>query len=173
MSRDVHSCTHWLRPSNSPPLHRIWTRITRALFVSKDRRHLFVTPWLCANKCNCVCMHFIDLILRPSPPSYSSFSLHLTLSCCLRLPMSPCSSCCLLSPRGKIRLIESNTKGHYLKKNWPVKGICGRCFICLRPPPLLWPNTPPPLTQCTVYVYTVYLFTQRRGEGDRANQRED
>ncbi len=28
-----------------PPSPRIWTRITRALLVSKDRRHLFVTPW--------------------------------------------------------------------------------------------------------------------------------
>ncbi len=28
-----------------PPAPRIWTRITRALLVSKDRRHLFVTPW--------------------------------------------------------------------------------------------------------------------------------
>ncbi len=27
-----------------PPSPRIWTRITRALLVSKDRRHLFVTP---------------------------------------------------------------------------------------------------------------------------------
>jgi hypothetical protein len=43
MSRDVHSCTHWLRPRNSPLAPRIWTRITRALLVSKDRRHLFVT----------------------------------------------------------------------------------------------------------------------------------
>jgi hypothetical protein len=47
MSRDVHRCTHWLRPRNSPPPSpRIWTRITKALLVSKDRRHLFVTPWL-------------------------------------------------------------------------------------------------------------------------------
>ena len=38
--------------------------------------------------------------------------------------------------RRKIRLIESNVKCRYLK-NWPVKGLCGRCFICLRPPPLL------------------------------------
>ncbi len=36
MSRNVHICTYWLRPRNSPPLPRIWT-------VSKDRRHLFVT----------------------------------------------------------------------------------------------------------------------------------
>jgi hypothetical protein len=43
MSRDVHSCTHWLRPRDSPPSLRIWARITRALLVSKDRRHLFVT----------------------------------------------------------------------------------------------------------------------------------
>ncbi len=27
------------------PSPRIWTRITRALLVSKDRRHLFVTPY--------------------------------------------------------------------------------------------------------------------------------
>ncbi len=27
-----------------PPSPRIWTRITRALLVCKDRRHLFVTP---------------------------------------------------------------------------------------------------------------------------------
>ncbi len=40
MSRDVHSCTHWLRPRNP----RIWTRFTRALLASKDRRHLFMTP---------------------------------------------------------------------------------------------------------------------------------
>jgi hypothetical protein len=34
----------WLRPRISPPSPRIWTCITRALLVSKDRRHLFVTP---------------------------------------------------------------------------------------------------------------------------------
>jgi hypothetical protein len=27
-----------------PPPPRIWTRITRALLVSKDRRHLFFNP---------------------------------------------------------------------------------------------------------------------------------
>jgi hypothetical protein len=30
--------------AETPP--RIWTRITRALLVNKDRRHLFVTPWI-------------------------------------------------------------------------------------------------------------------------------
>jgi hypothetical protein len=44
MSRDEHSCTHWLRPRNST-LPRIRTRITRVLLVSQDRRHLYVTPW--------------------------------------------------------------------------------------------------------------------------------
>jgi hypothetical protein len=34
----VHSCTHWLRPRNLGSY-------TRALLVSQDRRHLFVTPW--------------------------------------------------------------------------------------------------------------------------------
>ncbi len=33
-------CTHWLRLWNP----RIWNRITRAPLVSKDRRHLLVTP---------------------------------------------------------------------------------------------------------------------------------
>ncbi len=42
MSRDVHSCTHFPAQLTSSP--RIWTRITRALLVSKDRRHFFVTP---------------------------------------------------------------------------------------------------------------------------------
>jgi hypothetical protein len=48
MSQDVHKCTHWLRPRNPPPPppaigHDI--RYTRALLVSKDRRHLLVIPW--------------------------------------------------------------------------------------------------------------------------------
>ncbi len=35
-----------------------------------------------------------------------------------------------------IRLIESNTKGRYLKK-FTCKGILPHVFFCLRPPPLL------------------------------------
>ncbi len=34
------------RDSALTPISRIWTRITRALLVSKKRRHLFVTPGL-------------------------------------------------------------------------------------------------------------------------------
>jgi hypothetical protein len=45
--------------------------------------------------------------------------------------------------RRKIRLIECIAKCRYLK-NLSVKGLCGRCFSCLRPPPPLWPHTPPP-----------------------------
>jgi hypothetical protein len=37
----VHSCTHWLRPCNPPPLH--FGLIYEGLLVSQDRRHLFVT----------------------------------------------------------------------------------------------------------------------------------
>jgi hypothetical protein len=44
MSRDVRSCSHWLRPRSPPPLPRIWAHIREALLVSKDRRHLLVTP---------------------------------------------------------------------------------------------------------------------------------
>jgi hypothetical protein len=45
ISRDVHSCTHLLRPCNPPPPPDPPDSYTRALLVSKDRRHLFVTPW--------------------------------------------------------------------------------------------------------------------------------
>jgi hypothetical protein len=66
MSRDVHSCSHRLRlriPQFTPP-PRIWTRITRALLVCKDRRHLFVHVTLTVlsvhppakfKSCNIVC----------------------------------------------------------------------------------------------------------------------
>jgi hypothetical protein len=51
------------------------------------------------------------------------------------------------------------------KKNLPVKGLCGRClFVCGTEP------HSPPLH--TVYVHTVYQFTQGRGEGGELNQRE-
>ncbi len=44
----VHSCSHWLRPRNSPPSPRFWAHIRERYWslVSQDiyRRHLFVTP---------------------------------------------------------------------------------------------------------------------------------
>jgi hypothetical protein len=49
----------------------------------------------------------------------------------------------------KIRLIEGNAKWSHLK-NWPVKGLCCR-------------SRNPYSPFHTVYVYTVYLITQRRG----------
>ncbi len=45
----------------------------------------------------------------------------------------------------------------------PVKGLCGRCFICLRPPPLLWPHTPPLHT-----VYNILIHTGKGGWGGRS-----
>ncbi len=65
--------------------------------------------------------------------------------------------------RRKIRLIECNAKCRYLK-NWPVKGLCCRCFVCLRPPPLLWPHSPP-LTHCTVYLYLTQCTYSHRVRG--------
>ncbi len=51
-----YSCTHWLRPRNSPsppPSPRILRSYTRAHLVSQDRRHLFVTSCFkkLANSC--------------------------------------------------------------------------------------------------------------------------
>jgi hypothetical protein len=45
-------------------------------------------------------------------------------------------------------------------KKLTCKGTLRQVFVCLRP---RTPYRPPPLH--TVYVYTVYLFTQWRGEG--------
>ncbi len=53
----VQSCTPWLRPRNPPPSPhppRLGS-FTRALLVSQDRRHLFVTP----------CFEFIHPCLHP------------------------------------------------------------------------------------------------------------
>ncbi len=59
----------------------------------------------------------------------------------------------LVRPRlRKIRHIGSNAKCRYLKN--------------LRPPPLLWPHTPPPPPLRTINVNTVYLFKQGEGGGE-------
>ncbi len=71
--------------------------------------------------------------------------------------------------RRKIRLIESNAKCRYLKIEL-VKGLCGRCFICLRPTPNPLTLLSPPLTHC-IRVYSI-LFHTEKGGGGRANQRE-
>ncbi len=68
------------------------------------------------------------------------------------------------STHGLINYIDTKAKCSHLKI-WPVKGLCGRCLSVWGPEP----QHPPSLH--TVYVYTVYLFTQRKG-GGRLNQRE-
>jgi hypothetical protein len=45
-------------------------------------------------------------------------------------------------------------------KKLTYKGTLRQLFICLRPKT----PEPPPLTHCILFVYTVYLFTQRTGE---------
>jgi hypothetical protein len=52
------NCSHWLRPHNSPSHLGSYTR---ALLVSKDRRHLFVTPCprsSCSNMFGRTCRNF-------------------------------------------------------------------------------------------------------------------
>ncbi len=66
------------------------------------------------------------------------------------------------SSHGLINYIDTKAKCCH-RKNLPVKGLCGRRFSVWRLRPI-----PPPLHY--VYVYTVYLFTQKKGVG-KANQR--
>jgi hypothetical protein len=42
----VYSCSHWLRPRNTLPPPAFGLIFERALLVSQERRHLFVTPSL-------------------------------------------------------------------------------------------------------------------------------
>ncbi len=69
--------------------------------------------------------------------------------------------------RSKISLIENNAKIRFLKR-LTCKGTSLHCFnLSEAPSPPMTPYSP--LLQ-TVYVYTVYFFTQ--GGGGGANQRE-
>jgi hypothetical protein len=61
--------------------------------------------------------------------------------------------------RRTIELIECNAKCRHLKE-FTCKGTLRQVFICLRPRSLY-----PPYTLKSVYVYTVNLFTHRRGGG--------
>jgi hypothetical protein len=66
--------------------------------------------------------------------------------------------------RRKIRLIEGNAKCHHLKK-FTCNGTLRHVVISEAQNPI----SPPPLH--TVYMYTIYLFTQA-GVGGELNQRE-
>jgi hypothetical protein len=58
--------------------------------------------------------------------------------------------------------IDTKAKCHHLKI-LSCKGTLRQVFICLRPPPHLWPHTP---TLYTLYTcILVYLFTQGRRGG--------
>jgi hypothetical protein len=65
----------WDHPT--PPLSRIWNRITRALLVSKDRRHLFVTPCLWYSRINI----FREEKYTIRKDSYFKFCLSFMLLC--------------------------------------------------------------------------------------------
>jgi hypothetical protein len=48
MSRDVHSCTNWLRPRN--PTHPLaFGLVYEGITGQPNRRHLLVTPWVATN----------------------------------------------------------------------------------------------------------------------------
>ncbi len=53
--------------------------------------------------------------------------------------------------------------------NTALKWLCGMCFFCLWPPPLLWPHTPPYTVY--VYVYCKLIHTGRGGELTREKVR--
>jgi hypothetical protein len=51
-----------------------------------------------------------------------------------------------------------------------MKGLCGRFFICVRPPPLLSPHILPP--PYTLYTCIQYTYSHREGEGGGGASRE-
>ncbi len=76
------------------------------------------------------------------------FSMHSSATILVILPWS-----CVQMHR-MIRLIEGNAKCRHLK-NWPIKGLCGRCLSVWGPEP----HAHPPL-------HTVYLYTHYTGKGE-------
>ncbi len=71
------------------------------------------------------------------------------------LPFSPCH-------HGLTNYIDIKAKCRHLK-NRPVKGLCGRVFICLRPPRITYP--PPPRLH-TVGLYSILIDRERGGGGE-------
>ncbi len=64
------------------------------------------------------------------------------------------------SRRGNSSKIRLTDRKQYQMLLYTSKGLCGRCFICLSPPPLLWtPYSFPhyPLYTCILYVPQAYL----------------
>jgi hypothetical protein len=83
-----------------------------------------------------------------------------TEDCSIRIRMIALLDPELLSSfHGLSNYIDTKAKRRHLKK-FTCKGTLRQVFLCLRHPPYLWHHTGPR----TVYVYTVYLFTQGRGE---------
>ncbi len=70
---------------------------------------------------------------------------------------------------GLVNYIDTKAKCRHLK-NWPVKGLCGRCssefigFVNCFPSNLLFGSTLPPPHPC-VNKYNVYSCTECKGEG--------
>ncbi len=56
----MYSCIHWLIPRNFP-LPNIWAHNTRALLVSQDRRHFFITP--CFPRCESFYVESFTILL--------------------------------------------------------------------------------------------------------------
>ncbi len=136
-----YSCFYLLRPPQGPP-SPAFGLIYEGAIGQQGKRHLFVIP----------CSYLFRQSRFKLPTSWDQLfmitvsDLHSQGNWWPRFPWTV------------DRLDWKKAMPMSLLKSWPVKGLCGRCFICLRPP---LPHTPPPYTLYTCI--QVYLLTQGRG----------
>jgi hypothetical protein len=115
----------------TPPSPRIWTRITRELFISTDRRHLFVTPWLF--RIRDYERSLLFLVLQTPSKSFMHSSLPRVM-CGVVWEQKSMSWIFVSSYGGKVFLHIFKLEWFKRKQIWVDEDV----FICSQEPYTLW-----------------------------------